>query len=483
MGVVYRAQDTKMFRRLVAIKVISENLIGDADALRRFHVEQETVAGLQHPNIVTIYDRGEFEDRQYFVMEYLEGCDLAHLIHARDSRTRDQRIEIAIQVAEALDFAHRREVIHRDIKPSNVMVIRRGDLNQAKLLDFGIVHVSRKGMTTTVTQPGTLLYMSPEQLRNQSVSSRSDLFSLGIVLFELFVGVHPFGAASEPLVTAKILYDPPLLARDQDPDIPVDLDALLAALLHKDPAKRPASAGLVATELRRVLRGLSEAPTTDPPRIALLEPQATGAAAAPNAGMKPSPISPTASEPRDRLSDPEASRPSRVLRIGVGCAVAVVLIVAGWRGVHWWNLRRVERQIEVLIKEAGQLVDGAEGQVQASDPAKLDRALKDLVSAGTTLIEALGRNPSNAPAKEMQGRLRTIQGELERRQNALKHEADNKGQVPSLRKQIESITNSFGGPDTPGLATNPKRTTQAIEAARNNLTIARTRWRATILLL
>jgi protein kinase-like protein len=89
MGVVYRAQDTKMFRRLVAIKVISENLIGDAEALRRFHVEQETVASLQHPNIVTIYDRGEFDDRQYFVMEYLGGCDLAQLIRERDSRTRD----------------------------------------------------------------------------------------------------------------------------------------------------------------------------------------------------------------------------------------------------------------------------------------------------------------------------------------------------------------------------------------------------------
>jgi serine/threonine protein kinase len=443
MGVVYRAQDTRMFRRLVAIKVISENLIGDAEAIRRFNIEQETVAGLQHPNIVTIYDRGEFEDRQYFVMEYLEGCDLAQLINERDSRTRDQRIEIAIQIAEALDFAHRREVIHRDIKPSNVMVVRRGDTNQAKLLDFGIVHVSRKGMTTTVTQPGTLLYMSPEQLRSQSVTTQSDLFSLGIVLFELFVGVHPFDAASEPLVTAKILYQPPLLARDRDPDLPAGLDSLLAALLQKEPADRPASAALVAVELRRILRGLSDAPTSDPPFVTL---------PVDHAAARETLVAP----PVQAASTP-ASPSSSLLRVGAGLAAVAVLVVSGWSGVHWWSSRGVERRVDVLIKQARQLADGAGTQARASAPADLDRALQDSVSAETKLNEALGLDPSNETAKEIQGRLRTIQDEIKTRQSALKREAVDKTQVPISPKPPES-------------ATNPERTALAIVAARNNLT-------------
>jgi tRNA A-37 threonylcarbamoyl transferase component Bud32 len=450
MGVVYRAQDTKMFRRLVAIKVISENLIGDAAAIRRFHVEQETVAGLQHPNIVTIYDRGEFEDRQYFVMEYLEGSDLAQLIRERDSTPLDQRIEIAIQIAEALDFAHRREVIHRDIKPSNVMVIRRGDLNQAKLLDFGIVHVSRKGMTTTVTQPGTLLYMSPEQLRSMAVTTQSDLFSLGLVLFELFVGIHPFDAQSEPLVTAKILYQPPLVARDRAPDIPADLDALLAALLQKDTEKRPASAAVVATELRRVLRGLSDSPTTDPPRIAL-----PGAETAARETL-PAP-------PRQAASTP-ASLPSRFPRVGAGLAVAAVLTLSGWGGVRWWTSRGVERRIDALIVEARRLVDGAQAQTASSDPARLDGALQDSVSAGSALSEALALDPSNEAAKELQGRLRTIEGGLEKQKNALEREADDKKRTVAAPPQQAQ---------PPGPATNPERTTQAIAAARNHVTAGR----------
>jgi hypothetical protein len=149
--------------------------------------------------------------------------------------------------------------------------------------------------------------------------------------------------------------------------------------------------------------------------------------------------------------------------------VTIVLIVAGWRGVRWWNVRGVERQIELLIKETKRLVDGAEAQAQASDPANLDQALKDSVSAGTTLNEALALDPSNEAAKEMQGRLRTIQGEITKRQNALKREADD--QVPIPRKQIESIGVQPGGPNPPGSVATTKRTTLAIAAARNNLTV------------
>ncbi len=267
MGEVYRAVDTRMYRRPVALKLISEALGSDPRALSRFDLEIETAANLQHPNIVTIYDRGEYEGRRFFVMELLDGVDLSAAIKDRSIRTLEERLEIVRQLCEALDYAHRQGVVHRDIKPANIMLVRGGGADHVKLLDFGIAKVSRADRTRTVVQPGTLFYMSPEQLRDDVVDAGSDLFAVGIVAYELCCGVHPFRAKTEYLVSSNIMLQKQPPARSHDPSLPEALDALFDRLLEKERDKRPASAGEVAGELRRLLAQLRGGATDSEPHV------------------------------------------------------------------------------------------------------------------------------------------------------------------------------------------------------------------------
>ena len=268
MGEVYKAFDTRMYRRPVALKLISEALGADPRALYRFDLEIETAANLRHPNIVQIYDRGEYEGRRYFAMEFLEGQDLGSVILERAARSLDARVEIILQLCDALDYAHTREkvVVHRDIKPANVMVTTRGGTDHVKLLDFGIAHVARSDHTRTVVQPGTTLYMSPEQLKDEPVTPRSDLFSVGIVAFELIAGVHPFKGRTDYLTSSNIMFEkqPPL--RSLEPAAPEELELLVDGLLEKHADSRIASAAEVATGLRKIVRQLRSGPSElDPP--------------------------------------------------------------------------------------------------------------------------------------------------------------------------------------------------------------------------
>jgi Protein kinase domain len=269
MGEVYKAVDERMYRRPVALKLLSEAMGADPRAASRFDQEVETAANLRHPNIVQIYDRGEHEGRRYFAMEFLEGHDLSAVIKARGDWTLEARLELVLQLCDALDYAHAQGVVHRDIKPANIMVLSSGGSEHVKLLDFGIAHVTRSDHTKTVIQPGTLLYMSPEQLKDEPVSAASDLFSLGIVIYELCSGVHPFKARTEYLASSNIMFEkhPPL--RTHEPSVPEDLERVLDRLLDKDPSQRPASAGEAAGELRKIVRQMRaleadpDAPTLD----------------------------------------------------------------------------------------------------------------------------------------------------------------------------------------------------------------------------
>jgi serine/threonine protein kinase len=265
MGEVYKATDAKMFNRVVAVKLLSEKYARNENARTRFRLEVEYATHLDHPNIVKVFDHGEHEGRPYFVMEYLDGTDLARLMKDEPSRTAERNVEIARQLCDALEFAHRHNVVHRDIKPANVMIVRRGDTEQVKLVDFGIIHVDASKMTRDGTQPGTSAYSSPEQLRNDPVDHRSDLFSLGIVLYELFTSVHPFEGASEALITHAILAREPEPPRKKNPNVVAAVDALIMKLLEKDSSQRPQTAGEVAEVLRGQLRKLhSRWASTDP---------------------------------------------------------------------------------------------------------------------------------------------------------------------------------------------------------------------------
>ena len=265
MGEVYKATDGKLFDRVVALKLLSEKFARNENARSRFQNEVQYVAHLDHPNIIKIYDHGEVDGRPFFVMEFLDGIDLARFMKDEPNRNIERSVEIARQLCEALDFAHRHNVVHRDVKPANVMIVRRGDSEQVKLVDFGIMHVDSSKMTRDGTQPGTSAYSSPEQLRNDAIDHRSDLFSLGIVLYELFANAYPFDAPSEALITHHILQREPESPRKKNVTLPASVEVLIMKLLEKDPAQRPQSAGEVAEALRQQLRKLqSRWASTDP---------------------------------------------------------------------------------------------------------------------------------------------------------------------------------------------------------------------------
>jgi tRNA A-37 threonylcarbamoyl transferase component Bud32 len=260
-GEVYKARDTRL-DRTVAIKILPS---ADPELKARFEREAKAIASLQHPHICTLYDVGHQDGTDYLVMEYLEGETLAATI-ARGPIKIDEALKIAIEIAEALDKAHRAGIVHRDLKPANVMLTSSG----AKLLDFGVSKLievrERESFATTAavtdraslrTEEGTILgtvaYMSPEQAEGKKVDARSDVFSFGSVLYEMISGCRPFAGANKISTLSAILNkEPPPLA-ESVPDLPAELDKIIWRCLRKDPDRRAQHAGdikLALEELR-----------------------------------------------------------------------------------------------------------------------------------------------------------------------------------------------------------------------------------------
>lgn len=263
MGIVYLAEDQRL-RRKVALKMLPPALAADPNRLARFEREVKTVAALNHPNIVTIYSVEEESGQRFFTMEHIEGKTLAQSIPL-DGLPLDDFVKIAVPLADALAAAHARGIQHRDLKPSNVMVTTEG---RVKVLDFGLARLWEQDRTeafafkpeTTLTQAGlalgTLAYMAPEQLRMQATDHRSDIFSLGVVLFEMASGRCPFLGQSTAEVISSILRDQPARVYEANDNVPEELDGILRKCLEKEPGRRWQSAaalrealGAVSTEV------------------------------------------------------------------------------------------------------------------------------------------------------------------------------------------------------------------------------------------
>jgi serine/threonine protein kinase len=249
MGEVCRAKDARL-GRFVALKLLGEGALGNAAARDRFFREARTTSALNHPNIVTILDIGETDAGHVIAMELVEGRTLRALL--RDARPMDQVVAIGSQVAKALAAAHACGIVHRDIKPENIMVRPDG---YVKVLDFGLAHtvedaenaslaVTAAGLTEVGVVMGTVRYMSPEQVRAEPLTAASDVFSLGIVLYELATSTHPFVAESGLGVASAILSHTPIPPSRLNPELPVAMEALILEMLDKNPSRRPTTAAI-----------------------------------------------------------------------------------------------------------------------------------------------------------------------------------------------------------------------------------------------
>jgi len=266
MANVYLAEDEVLGRR-VAIKILNDRHAGDDQFVERFRREAKNAASLSHPNIVSIYDRGEAEGTYYIAMEYLDGRSLKELIVARGPAPIHLAVDYARQILAAIRFAHRHGIVHRDIKPHNVLVDGEGRL---KVTDFGIARAGVSQMTEAGSIIGTAQYLSPEQAKGAPVDQTSDLYSVGVVLYELLTGVVPFSGDTPVEIAMKHLSTIPEPPSAKRADVPRDLDLVVMRALAKDPAERYQSAEEMDADLRRINRGVAISPVTEEAATAII---------------------------------------------------------------------------------------------------------------------------------------------------------------------------------------------------------------------
>jgi serine/threonine-protein kinase len=283
MSTVFRAHDRQLERR-VAIKILHEHYAADPEYLERFRREARAVARLSHPNIVTVIDRGDDGGRQYIVFEHVEGENLKELV-VRSGRLPVRRaLELALDVADGLAFAHDHGLVHRDVKPQNVLLSREGEV---KVTDFGIarsLHMDH-GVTQTGTVLGTGEYLAPEQASGKPVSPATDVYSLGVVLWELLAGDVPFVGENFVAVALRHVNEPPPSLRERRPDVTPRLEAAVERALAKDPGRRFPSMAAFATELRACLAEVEgevpPAPAPDDLELTRVTPRAPAPARTP----------------------------------------------------------------------------------------------------------------------------------------------------------------------------------------------------------
>jgi eukaryotic-like serine/threonine-protein kinase len=338
MANVYLAEDQELGRR-VAIKILNDRHANDEQFVERFRREAKNAAALSHPNIVSIYDRGEAEGTYYIAMEFLDGRSLKELIVSRGPAPISVSVEYARQILQALRFAHRHGIVHRDIKPHNVLVDAEG---RVKVTDFGIARAGTSQMTEAGSIVGTAQYLSPEQARGTSVDQRSDVYSLGIVLYELLTGTVPFNGDTPVEIAMKHLSTVPEPPSVKRPEIPRDLDLIVMRSLAKDPADRYQSAEEMDADLERFARGSAVSPVTEESATQImrapLDPIAATAATMISPGRRTTQLPPPPPPVYYDLEEPIHRRP-----VWPWIAALLFVVVAGVGG--WLLYREVSNKL------------------------------------------------------------------------------------------------------------------------------------------
>jgi serine/threonine-protein kinase len=381
MADVYCAEDMHLGRN-VAVKLLHSRFAQDQEFVERFRREASSAAGLQHPNVVGVYDRGEFDDTYYIAMEYSEGDSLKDVIVREAPLDPARAIAITRQILVAARFAHRRNVIHRDLKPHNVILDSEDNV---KVTDFGIARAGASDITEVGTIMGTVQYLSPEQAQGRPVTEASDLYSVGVVLFEMLTGRAPFSGDSPVAVALQHVNQPPPPPRELNPSIPPPLEAVVLKALAKDPADRYSDADSFIKALEGVEARLQSGPV-DTESTAIYAP--VGAASPPaTAVAAPAPVAPPAQPPAsgDGMAPPpgtgEIPAPARRRRnpwivAGVLAALAAIA-VGGFLLLSGGEKVTVPTVVGQTLEQASQRLDRAGLGVEVKRRA--DQAPKDFV--------------------------------------------------------------------------------------------------------
>jgi serine/threonine-protein kinase len=361
MADVYLAEDQELGRR-VAIKILNDRHAADDSFIERFRREAKNAAGLSHPNIVSIYDRGEAEGTYYIAMEYLDGRSLKELIVGRGPAPIKVAIDYARQILAAVGFAHKHGIVHRDIKPHNVLVGGEGRL---KVTDFGIARSGASQMTEVGSIIGTAQYLSPEQARGAPVDQTSDLYAVGVVLYEMLTGQVPFTGDTPLEIAMKHLSEVPVPPSELRPEVPHDLDSVVLRALAKDPHERYRSAEEMDADLQRVLEGMPVDPATETAATAVLSGAGVMAAAPTSVMSRPTVLPPVSSGPPG--STPPAGYygyegPPRRRRPIWPWVLSILLLIAA-AAAAWFAYTKIQDQLDSNKPVAVPAVAGIQEQL------------------------------------------------------------------------------------------------------------------------